>query len=66
MERTVAGRFGTDTFGVGIDTGAPVSNDYQPPFAVTGVIDRIELGDPGVETEEEAALHARFSAGKDY
>ena len=67
IEHTVAGRFGIDTFGVGADTGAPVSNDYTPPFAYTGVIDRIEieLGQPRLDPEEDARLHARFAAGKD-
>lgn len=68
IEHTVAGRFGIDTFGVGIDTGAPVSNNYTPPFAYSGVIDRIEieLGQAGLDPAEEAKLHARFAAGKDY
>ena len=61
IEHTVAGRFG-------IDTGAPVSNNYTPPFAYSGVIDRIEieLGQAGLDPAEEAKLHARFAAGKDY
>jgi len=68
IEHTVAGRFGIDTFGVGTDTGAPVSTAYQPPFAYTGIIDRveIEIGEPGLDPDKEAALHARFAAGKDY
>lgn len=68
IDRTVAARFGTDTFGVGVDTGAPVSNNYTSPFAYRGKIDRIEfeLGEPGLDAEEEAKLHARFRAGKDY
>lgn len=68
IERTVAGRFGIDTFGVGMDTGAPVSTAYRPPFAFSGSIDRIEiqLGEPGLAPEDEAELHARFTAGKEY
>lgn len=68
IENTVAGRFGIDTFGVGTNTGAPVSTNYKPPFAYTGMIDRIEiaLGDPGLDPDEEAKLHARFNAGKEY
>jgi arylsulfatase len=68
IERTVAGRFGIDTFGIGADTGAPVSKGYKPPFPYQGVIDRvdIEIGEPGLPPEEEAKLHARFTAGKDY
>jgi len=68
IERTVAGRFGIDTFGVGVDTGAPVSKNYTPPFAYEGTIDRIEIeiGDAGLDPDEEAKLHARFRAGKEY
>lgn len=43
IERTVAGRFGTDTFGIGVDTGAPVSRNYQPPFAFGGTIEDVEI-----------------------
>jgi arylsulfatase len=32
MEATVAGRFGIDTFGIGEDTGRPVTYAYEPPF----------------------------------
>jgi Sulfatase len=43
IEKTVAGRFGINTFGVGEeDTDSPVSNAYKPPFAFNG---RIERGD---------------------
>ena len=35
--------FGIDTFGVGIDTGAPASNTYKPPFAFNGQIEKIEI-----------------------
>lgn len=40
----------------------------RAPFAYRGKIDRIEfeLGEPGLDAEEEAKLHARFRAGKDY
>jgi hypothetical protein len=39
IEKTVAGRFGIDTFGIGADTGAPVTFDYAPPFAFNGKIE---------------------------
>lgn len=67
IENTVAGRFGIDTFGVGCDTGSPVSDDYQAPYPYAGTINRVDitLGRAG-ETDEELALHARFKAGKDY
>lgn len=43
MEATVGGRFGADTFGVGVDTGQPVTTDYQPPFAFTGEIEKVVI-----------------------
>jgi hypothetical protein len=43
IDKTVAGRFGIDTFGVGEDTGAPVANAYKPPFAFTGNIDKVVI-----------------------
>ena len=43
IEKTVPGRFGIDTFGVGMDTGSPVSNTYKPPFAFTGKIEKVDF-----------------------
>ena len=43
-EKTVFARFGVDTFGIGEDTGQPVTPDYRPPFRFTGRIER-ELDD---------------------
>jgi len=43
IEKTVAARFGIDTFGVGVDTGAPVSNTYKPPFAFNGEIRKVDI-----------------------
>ncbi len=43
IPRTVAGRFGIDTFGVGEDSGSPVASSYQPPFAFTGQIEQVEI-----------------------
>jgi arylsulfatase len=68
IERTVAGRFGIDTFGVGCDTGSPVCKDYKPPFAFQGSIKQVDiaLGEPGLSEEDERVLQARFHAGKNY
>jgi arylsulfatase len=68
IERTVAARFGIDTFGVGCDTGSPVCKDYKPPFAYTGVIEKVDilLGDPGLSEEEERIMQERFHAGVNY
>lgn len=43
LEKTVPGRFGIDTFGVGVDTGSPVSQAYAPPFAFTGTIEKVDI-----------------------
>jgi arylsulfatase A-like enzyme len=43
IEKTIAARFGIDTFGVGADTGSPVSNTYKPPFAFTGTVDKVVI-----------------------
>jgi arylsulfatase len=43
IEKTVASRFGIDTFGVGEDTGSPVSLSYKPPFAFNGRIEKVEI-----------------------
>ena len=58
IEQTVAGRFGIDTFGVGSDTGAPVSNTYKPPYAFTGRIEKVEiiLGASTISTADQKAL----------
>jgi arylsulfatase len=41
MKATVGGRFGIDTFGIGEDSGQPVTFDYKPPFAFTGEIEKV-------------------------
>lgn len=41
LTATVGGRFGIDTFGIGEDTGQPVTFDYAPPFAFTGEIGKV-------------------------
>jgi arylsulfatase len=42
-DETVAGRFGIDTFGIGEDTGQPVTPDYKPPFTFNGTIDKVTI-----------------------
>lgn len=68
IDRAVPGRFGIYTFAVGMDTGSPVTPESAPPFAFTGVIERvdIDLGPADLDPAEERRLHARFKAGKDY
>ncbi|WP_339900461.1 hypothetical protein [uncultured Gilvimarinus sp.] len=43
MDATVPARFGVDTFGIGEDTGQPVSVAYKPPFAFTGEIEKVTV-----------------------
>jgi arylsulfatase len=43
MSATVAGRFGIDTFGIGEDTGQPVTNAYQSPFKFNGAIEKVTI-----------------------
>lgn len=43
MSATVGGRFGIDTFGIGKDTGQPVTFDYEPPFTFTGTIETVKI-----------------------
>lgn len=43
IDKTIAARFGIDTFGVGEDSGSPVTNTYKPPFAFTGKIEKIDI-----------------------
>jgi arylsulfatase A-like enzyme len=64
LEATVAGRFGIDTFGVGSDTGSPVTDTYKAPFAFTGKIKHveIELGPQKLSEADEKKLHAMHTA----
>jgi arylsulfatase len=41
MEATVPGRFGVDTFGIGEDSGQPVTRAYKAPFKFTGEIEKV-------------------------
>ncbi len=41
MDATVGARFGIDTFGIGEDSGQPVTHDYVPPFTFTGKIEKV-------------------------
>ena len=41
MEATVGGRFGIDTFGIGEDSGQPVTHDYKVPFKFNGKIEKV-------------------------
>lgn len=43
MEATVGGRFGIDTFGVGEDSGQPVTPAYKPPFKFNGKIEKVSV-----------------------
>ncbi|MBT8469352.1 MAG: sulfatase-like hydrolase/transferase [Myxococcales bacterium] len=43
MQATVPGRFGIDTFGVGEDSGQPVTFEYKAPFRFTGEIEQVSI-----------------------
>ena len=43
INRTVPGRYGTDTFGIGEDTGSPVTHNYKPPFKFAGKIIKVNM-----------------------
>ena len=43
MDKSIPGRFGIDTFGIGEDTGSPVSKYYSPPFKFTGNILKVDI-----------------------
>lgn len=43
IEKTVSGRFGVDTFGIGADTGQPVANTYKPPYRFEGDIEKVVI-----------------------
>ena len=43
MAATVGGRFGIDTFGIGEDSGQPVTSSYKPPFKFTGEIEQVVI-----------------------
>ncbi|MEP9360908.1 arylsulfatase [Sphingomonas sp. KR3-1] len=65
IERTVAGRFGIDTFGLGADSGSPVSDAYKPPFPLKGArIGRVDikLAPRNLSQSEEDELQERYLA----
>jgi arylsulfatase len=44
VEKTVPVRFSADeTFDIGMDTGSPVSADYESPFPFTGTLKKVEI-----------------------
>jgi arylsulfatase len=43
MEATVAARFGIDTFGIGEDSGQPVTDAYQAPFKFSAQIETVVI-----------------------
>jgi hypothetical protein len=43
MDATVGGRFGIDTFGIGEESGQPVTFAYKAPFKFTGEIEEVMI-----------------------
>src|SRR4029077_17583110 len=53
IEKSVPSRFGAEDFDVGMDTGSPVSEVYEPPFTYAGTIKKVTV------TIQPSALGAR-------
>jgi arylsulfatase len=43
VKQTVAGRYGIDTFGIGEDSGSPVTHNYKAPFKYQGKIVEVNI-----------------------
>jgi hypothetical protein len=43
IEKTCPGRFGAESFDVGMDNGSPVSEAYESPFAYAGTIKKVTI-----------------------
>lgn len=43
IDATVPGRFGLDSFGIGVDTGSPVTGNYKVPFEFAGKISEVNI-----------------------
>jgi arylsulfatase len=43
IDKTFGGRFGAESFDVGMDNGSPVSEAYEPPFAYAGTIKTVKI-----------------------
>jgi arylsulfatase A-like enzyme len=43
IEKTCPSRFGPENLDVGMESGSPVSEEYRPPFAYTGVIKKVQI-----------------------
>ena len=43
IEKTVPARLGIDTFGVGRDTGSPVSKAYEPHFRFNEGMEKVDI-----------------------
>jgi len=43
IDKSVPSRFGAENFDVGMDTGSPVSEAYEPPFAYSGTIKKVTI-----------------------
>ena len=39
----MGGRFGAESFDIGMDNGSPVSEAYKPPFAYGGIIKTVKI-----------------------
>jgi arylsulfatase A-like enzyme len=55
VEKTVLGRFSADeTFDIGMDTGSPVSDEYNSPYPYTGTLRKVQIKlEPTNHTEND-------------
>jgi arylsulfatase len=60
VEKTCPGRFGAESFDVGMDNGSPVSEAYEPPFAYGGTIKtvKIRIQSPVFNASEQQSISA--------
>jgi arylsulfatase len=59
VDKTCPSRFGPENFDVGMESGSPVSEDYRPPFAYTGVIKKaqIHIAPPHLSASDQEKVH---------
>jgi arylsulfatase len=59
IDKTELAGFGTENFDIGMDNGSPVSEDYEPAFAYTGIIKKVEINikPSALSTSDQQRVH---------